>query len=122
MLHHCEQTKPIEACGILSGSRKGQCEKIWKMKNMKQSKYSFEMNQNDLEKRLRLLQKNNEVLTGIYHSHPTAAPYPSKQDIANAHYPDAAYIIVSLAHSKPKVRCFRINHRTMCPMKIKLWN
>jgi proteasome lid subunit RPN8/RPN11 len=36
-------------------------------------------------------------LVGIYHSHPTGPASPSPSDVAQAWYPDAAQIIISLA-------------------------
>ncbi len=43
-------------------------------------------------------------LLAIYHSHPTSAPVPSKTDLARAFWPDAVYLIVSLAAEEPVVR------------------
>jgi len=52
-------------------------------------------------------------LLGIYHSHTRSAAYPSRTDVAQAYYPDAAYVIVSLrdpdaARDAVDVRAFRI--------------
>jgi len=44
----------------------------------------------------------------IYHSHPQSQPYPSPIDRAEANYPDAVQIVVSLRSSAPEVRAFRI--------------
>ena len=49
-----------------------------------------------------------EELIGIYHSHPASQPYPSPTDRAEAHYPDALYVLVSLRTAKPEIRAFRI--------------
>ena len=46
---------------------------------------------------------------GIYHSHPVSQPYPSPTDRAEAHYPDAFYILVSLRTATPEIRAFRIS-------------
>ncbi|WP_158737188.1 M67 family metallopeptidase [Alteribacillus sp. YIM 98480] len=120
MINHCKKELPIEACGLLSGYNR-KCEALWKTKNIKQSKHSFEISQKETDKLFRLIEKNGQTLTGIYHSHPKAAPYPSKPDIFNAHYPEAAYIIISLGCSRPKVRSFRIINKKVLPMKIKLY-
>jgi proteasome lid subunit RPN8/RPN11 len=50
-----------------------------------------------------------EELVGIYHSHPLSQAYPSPTDRAEAHYPDALYVLVSLRTGKPEVRAFRID-------------
>lgn len=49
-----------------------------------------------------------EELVGIYHSHPVSQPYPSPTDRAEAHYPDALYVMVSLRSGTPELRAFRI--------------
>jgi proteasome lid subunit RPN8/RPN11 len=56
----------------------------------------------------RSLDQAGEELLGIYHSHPVSQPYPSPTDRAEAHYPDAVYVLVSLRTAKPEVRAFRI--------------
>lgn len=49
-----------------------------------------------------------EELVAIYHSHPVSQPYPSPTDRAEAQYPDAFYVLVSLRTRDPEVRAFRI--------------
>src|SRR5687768_9582309 len=57
----------------------------------------------------RAIEAAGEELVGIYHSHPVSQPYPSPTDRAEAHYPDALYILVSLRTGTPEVRAFRID-------------
>ena len=48
-------------------------------------------------------------LVAIYHSHPVSPAFPSATDIALAFWPDAIYVICSLADpEQPVVRGFRI--------------
>lgn len=49
-----------------------------------------------------------EELAGIYHSHPLSQPYPSPTDRAEARYPDAFYLLISLRTREPEIRAFRI--------------
>jgi proteasome lid subunit RPN8/RPN11 len=42
------------------------------------------------------MRDNNEQLFAIYHSHPTAPAIPSNTDLAQANYPEAVYLIISL--------------------------
>jgi proteasome lid subunit RPN8/RPN11 len=60
-------------------------------------------------KAFRTIEAAGEELVAIYHSHPVSQPYPSPTDRAEAHYPDAFYILVSLRTGKPEVRAFRID-------------
>jgi proteasome lid subunit RPN8/RPN11 len=59
-------------------------------------------------KAFRSIDAAGEELIGIYHSHPVSQPYPSPTDRAEAHYPDALYVLVSLRTGEPEVRAFRI--------------
>ena len=56
----------------------------------------------------REMDDNGEELVAIYHSHPASQPYPSPTDRAEAHYPEAVYVLVSLRTSAPEVRAYRI--------------
>jgi proteasome lid subunit RPN8/RPN11 len=44
----------------------------------------------------------------IYHSHTHTEAYPSPTDVRLAAWPDAYYVLVSLAEEPPPVRAFRI--------------
>jgi [CysO sulfur-carrier protein]-S-L-cysteine hydrolase len=119
MIAHCKKELPYEACGLLSG-KNGVAETIWKMKNVERSPVSFAMDSTQLQQTLKQIQQNKEALTAIYHSHPTGIAYPSSRDIEYAHYPEAAYIIISLANQKPVVKGFRIINRKVIPLMIQL--
>lgn len=56
----------------------------------------------------REMDDRDEELVAIYHSHPASQPYPSPTDRAEAHYPEAVYVLVSLRTSAPEVRAYRI--------------
>lgn len=48
-------------------------------------------------------------LVAIYHSHPRSAAYPSPTDRAEAQWPDAAYVLVSLRSEPPEMFAYRIS-------------
>ena len=52
----------------------------------------------------------NQVLLGIYHSHPNGPAIPSETDIAQAYYPEIAQFIISLKQSEPVVGAFLIEN------------
>ncbi|MED1942896.1 M67 family metallopeptidase [Cytobacillus firmus] len=116
MLAHGEKELPFEACGLLSGSEE-MIKTIWKAVNNKRKMNSFEINEEQVTLLLTKIEEKNECLVGIYHSHPTAPPVPSREDICFA-YPDQVYFIISYAKRKPIVKCYRMKQGKVFPVKI----
>jgi proteasome lid subunit RPN8/RPN11 len=54
------------------------------------------------------MEERGEELSAIYHSHTASPAYPSQTDINLAAYPDALYLIVSLAEGEKDLRGFEI--------------
>jgi [CysO sulfur-carrier protein]-S-L-cysteine hydrolase len=120
MIEHCRKELPLEGCGLLSG-KNGIAESIWPMKNINRSPNSFAMELNQIEKVLEQINNQHEELVGIYHSHPTAAAYPSPQDIAYNNYPEVAHLILSFEWSAflPDVKCYQLKGNRVTPLTIK---
>jgi [CysO sulfur-carrier protein]-S-L-cysteine hydrolase len=78
------------------------------MKNLANSPIAFSMDIEEISSAFDLIEKRNESLLGIYHSHPTDWAYPSPEDIALNNYPEVGHLIVSFARTKPEVKCFRM--------------
>lgn len=107
IINHCREDLPYEACGLLSGQH-GRNEMMWKIRSTEKSPTSFAMDMNQVSAALSGMKKLSQTMTGMYHSHPSAAPLPSRDDIRNFHDPAAAYFIISFANRKTSVKCFKI--------------
>ncbi|MDE3838788.1 peptidase [Bacillus methanolicus] len=119
IIFHCKEEFPLEACGLLSG-KNGIAETIWPMENVNRSPISFSMDLDQIRRVFELIDKKHESLIGIYHSHPTAEAYPSLQDIEYNNYPEAGYLIVSLAKQTPIVKCFQMKANYVKQLSIKI--
>lgn len=120
MYLHCLEERPYEACGLLSG-RNGRAETIWRMANVDKSPVSFSMDMDQIESVFQTIRARQEQLVAVYHSHPTAPPIPSREDIAFAAYPEAAYIIVSLAKKQPTFACYQIREMIASPRRVSFF-
>ncbi len=119
MISHCEQESPYEACGLITG-KEGMAARIWPMENIDRSPVSFAMDLNQLRVAFEQMEENREELLAIYHSHPTDRAYPSAEDIAMHNYPEAGYIIVSLAGRAPVAKCYQLIGKSIFKLPIVL--
>jgi proteasome lid subunit RPN8/RPN11 len=104
---HARREAPNECCGLLIG-RNGSIDQVWETRNVDRSPVTFQIDPGALVVKFREMDRDGTALRGIYHSHPASRAWPSRTDIAQAHYPDASYVIVSLAGEIPEIRAFRI--------------
>jgi [CysO sulfur-carrier protein]-S-L-cysteine hydrolase len=119
MIRHCIQASPFEACGLLSGRGKD-CETVWRMRNVERSEHSFAMDLDEMDRVFSDMKRVNHQFNGIYHSHPTALPVPSAEDIRYAVYPHAFYFIISLRNHKPELACYLIDQLKVTEVEILL--
>jgi proteasome lid subunit RPN8/RPN11 len=99
----------VECCGLLAGDD-GVVSHVHPAKNISETPAtSYEIAPDELLTLMREIRAAKRELLGIYHSHPNGKNEPSKRDINDAYYPDAAYFILSPREgaSKP-VRAFSI--------------
>ena len=105
---HGERTYPNECCGLLAG-RNGRVERVYPGTNVDHSPYTYLMDPKAQLAAFKDMEAAGLDLVGIYHSHTHTAAYPSRTDVAKAFYPDAMYVIVSLAkRDAPDIRAFRV--------------
>jgi [CysO sulfur-carrier protein]-S-L-cysteine hydrolase len=119
LVNHARAEDPNEACGVIIGDRYaaegGSATRFVTARNKAASPYLYEIHPDDLLRLTIETDDANEVFWAIVHSHTHTPARPSPTDIRQALYPDALYILVSLApdeadptNAAPSVRGFRI--------------
>jgi len=99
---------PLECCGFLGG-RDGIAEEIYPLTNVERSPVLYRADSAEMFRAIRDMEERDLELTAIYHSHTRSPAYPSSTDVAQAYYPDAVYLIVSLRdRDRPELRGFTI--------------
>jgi proteasome lid subunit RPN8/RPN11 len=87
---------PNECCGLIASADGVPC-KVFTMTNADASPVTYRL---DGTEQLRIFNQMDDEgleLWAIYHSHTHSEAYPSETDIRLAFYPDARYILLSLA-------------------------
>lgn len=118
MIQHAREELPNEACGMLH-ARDGEVVATHRVTNVAASPYRYEMAPLEQLKLEQGRDESGEELFAIYHSHVGSPARPSPTDVRQAFFPpgdiegalmfpDAYYIVVSLAEDSPDVRAFRI--------------
>jgi proteasome lid subunit RPN8/RPN11 len=108
MIAHCRAEYPNEGCGILGGVG-GVVRRVFPMTNVERSPVSFLMDPAEQLVVMKALRKDELELVGIFHSHVAGQASPSRTDVELAFYPEAVYVIVSLARQeRPVVKGYRI--------------
>jgi proteasome lid subunit RPN8/RPN11 len=110
---------PNEACGLIVGSAPaaagGVALRYEALRNRAASPYRYEIHPDDLYRVTVAVDDADETFWAIVHSHVRSPAVPSLTDIGLAFYPDALYILVSLADEEsdpatgaPSLRAWRI--------------
>ncbi len=104
---HAREENPDECCGVIAG-RDGTATRLFKAENAEHSPFRYNIGSRELLRIYREIDENDWDLLVIYHSHTHTPAYPSPTDLNLAGYPDAFYLLVSLAAEPPDVRAYRI--------------
>lgn len=108
LIAHAREDDPNECCGMLGGAD-GQATSVHRAANAEASPLRYNIDPNDLFRITREIEEAGEEIVAIYHSHTKSAAKPSPTDVNLATYPDAVYVIVSIADKEhPDVRGFHI--------------
>ena len=107
LLAHAREDAPNECCGLIGG-RDGVAQTVYRARNAEASPLRYNLDPQDQFRIMTEMEEKGEELSGIYHSHTASPAYPSQTDINLAAYPDALYLIVSLAEGERDLRGFEI--------------
>lgn len=107
MVAHARSEYPNEACGLI-GSLNGIARRIYPITNADASPVHYHMDSKEQLQAMLDIDDNDWDMGAVYHSHTHTRAYPSPTDVRLAFYPEALYIIISLAGREPDIRAYRI--------------
>lgn len=118
MVDHALAERPLEACGLVAGQG-GRPVRFYPAVNAARSPVRYELAPDDLLRITMEIEAAGLELWGIFHSHPQTEAYPSHTDIRLALYPEAVYLIASLADpDRPLLRAFSIDGPTVGELSV----
>ncbi|MDX6652767.1 MAG: [CysO sulfur-carrier protein]-S-L-cysteine hydrolase [Solirubrobacterales bacterium] len=108
LVAHAREDAPNECCGMVGGVD-GEARTVYRAANAEASPLRYNIDAKDLFRIMSAIDDAGEELAAIYHSHTKSAAVPSPTDVNLASYPDAVYLIVSIADAEaPELRGFHI--------------
>ena len=107
VIAHARAAAPDECCGLLLGAGDS-IEAAHRAGNLEPSPSRFLLDPRDHFAAIHAARARGLEVLGIYHSHPGAPATPSTRDLAEAAYPEYAYLIVSLRGEAPDCRLYRL--------------
>lgn len=108
----CLAGRPNEACGLLAGptlaAEGGSPTRFLPLANAAASPYRYLIDPQEQLRAVLDIEDAGEEVWGIVHSHISSPAVPSDTDVGLAGWPDALYLICSLADEPPLVRAWSI--------------
>jgi proteasome lid subunit RPN8/RPN11 len=114
---------PEEACGLLAGQRQGnqlRARRLFITTNLLHSATRYRIDPYDQLAAFNQMEAEEMELVGIYHSHPDGPDEPSPTDLAEAYYPEAAYLIWSRINEVWACRAYAIQQMCTTPIHIEI--
>jgi proteasome lid subunit RPN8/RPN11 len=112
LIDHARAEYPNEMCGVIVGDRAaadGGRPLRWEpTRNRAASPLRYEIHPDDLLRLTIETENAGNEFWAIVHSHTHSPARPSPTDVGLAFYPDAIYLLVSLADDEPAVATWRI--------------
>jgi len=119
LLTHAREDAPNECCGLIGGGD-GVAKTVYRARNAEASPLRYNLDPQDQFRIMSEMEERGEELSAIYHSHTASPAYPSQTDINLAAYPDALYLIVSLAEGEKDLRGFRIEDGDVSEVELEI--
>ncbi len=108
----CLAGRPDEACGLLAGptlaADGGSPTRFLPLANAAASPYRYLIDPDEQLRAVLDIEDAGEEVWGIVHSHVASPAVPSDTDVGLAGWPDALYLICSLASEPPVIRAWSI--------------
>jgi proteasome lid subunit RPN8/RPN11 len=108
----CLEGRPNEACGLLAGPGLAAAgvppTRFLPLTNAAASPYRYLIDPQEQLRAVLAIDDADEEVWGIVHSHVASPAVPSDTDVGLAGWPDALYLICSLAVDPPEVRAWSI--------------
>jgi proteasome lid subunit RPN8/RPN11 len=122
LVDHARAEYPNEMCGVIVGDRPaaagGEPLRWEPTRNRAASPLRYEIHPDDLLRMTIETENAGEEFWAIVHSHTHAPPRPSLTDVGLAFYPDAIYLLVSLAEDEPALAAWRIVDGEIHPVEL----
>src|SRR3954454_10915950 len=119
LLAHAREEAPNECCGLIGGSD-GVARTLYRARNAEASPLRYNLDPQDQFRIMNEMEERGEELSGISHSHTASAASPSQTDINLATYPDAVYLIASLAEAQVPLRGFSIREGEVAEVELSV--
>jgi proteasome lid subunit RPN8/RPN11 len=119
ILEQAQDSPGAEVCGLI-GSRNGEPTRCYPVANdAEEPRHHFLMDPRQQIDAMRAMREEGESLFAIYHSHPDAPALPSAEDLQQAAYPEAYYLIASLAtEGTLQLSAFQLKGHAMQPLAV----
>ena len=119
MLADVRRCAPEEACGLVAG-KLGQVTHIYTIDNALHSLTAYRMDAMEQIDAFLEIDKLNQVLLAIYHSHPVGPEMPSETDIAEFAYPGVITLIWFPKEDSWSCKAYWINDRQVVETTLHL--
>lgn len=120
LVAHARAEYPNEACALLAG-RDGAVDRVYALPNAEASPTFYVVEPKAQLQAMNEMDDRGMELVGIFHSHTFTEAYPSRTDVDLASYPDATYLILSLADPEaPELRGFTIRDGKVDEVEVRV--